>query len=198
MIAFVKGILDEKSPDRAVVEAAGVGYEIAIPVSTFDALPPVGKPVRLETVHVVREDAQLLFGFASSAERATFLLLTSVNGIGPKIALALLSALSVTELRAAVARNDAKLIASVPGIGKKSAERILLELRDKLPKGDLAEAQSALEHPSAPPAVRDALQALVSLGYKLPDAQALYRECAPSLPENASTEVIIRTLLAHR
>ena len=137
MIVFLDGVLEEKEPTRVVVAVGGVGYEASIPLSSYDRLPAVGQRVRLLTVPVIREDAHLLFGFMTDEERALFLQLTSVNGIGPKLGLAVLSGLSVRDLKAAIAAGDVKRLSGISGIGKKTAERLILEMRDKLGKGDL-------------------------------------------------------------
>ena len=118
MIAYVKGTLSEKSPMRVIVDVGGVGYEVFIPLSTFDRLPAAGEAVKLYTYHCVREDAQLLYGFATEREREMFELVTTVSGVGPKIALAVLSGLTIGDLQLAIAEGDAKRLASVKGIGK--------------------------------------------------------------------------------
>ena len=132
MIGRIQGILTEKNPPQVVVVAYGVGYEIDVPMSTFYHLPRTGESVELLTHLVVREDAHLLFGFLTAPERAAFRQLLKVSGVGPKVALAVLSGLSVDDLALAVAAQDAARLTKVPGIGKKTAERLVLELRDKL------------------------------------------------------------------
>ena len=199
MIVFLDGVLAEKEPTRVVVDVGGVGYEAAIPLSSYDRLPAVGQRVRLLTVPVVREDAHLLFGFMTAEERELFLLLTSVNGIGPKLGLAMLSGLSVRDLKAAIAAGDVKRLSGISGIGKKTAERLVLEMRDKLGKGDLAEALTADR--AAGPAdakLRDAYLALVSLGYKPADAQRMVRDVAGQIAPDSSLEDMLRKVLSGR
>ena len=199
MIVFLDGVLAEKEPTRVVVDVGGVGYEAAIPLSSYDRLPAVGQRVRLLTVPVVREDAHLLFGFMTAEERELFLLLTSVNGIGPKLGLAMLSGLSVRDLKAAIAAGDVKRLSGISGIGKKTAERLVLEMRDKLGKGDLAEALTADR--AAGPAdakLRDAYLALVSLGYKPADAQRMVKDVAVQIAPDSSLEDMLRKVLSGR
>ena len=197
MIVFLEGILDRKEPHRAVMNVNGVGYEAAIALSTFDRLPAEGSRFRLVTLHVVREDAHLLYGFADEEERNAFLLVTAVNGIGPKLGLALLSGMPVRELKAAIVNGDIKRLSSVSGIGKKSAERIVLELRDKIGKGDAMEAIAG-EVASGPvnAKLRDALAALVSLGHKQADAQQLIRAAMPKIGEEMEVGDILRLILS--
>ena len=199
MIVFLDGRLAEKEPTRVVVDVGGVGYEAAIPLSSYDRLPAVGQRVRILTVPVVREDAHLLFGFMTAEERELFLLLTSVNGIGPKLGLAVLSGLSVRDLKAAIAAGDVKRLSGISGIGKKTAERLVLEMRDKLGKGDLAEALTADR--AAGPAeakLRDAYLALVSLGYKPADAQRMVKDVAVQIAPDSSLEDVLRKVLSGR
>lgn len=199
MIVFLDGILEEKEPTRVVVNVNGTGYAAAIPLSSFDRLPETGQPVRLLTVQIVREDAHLLFGFMTDEERRMFLLLTSVNGIGPKLGLAVLSGLPVRELKAAVAGGDVKRLSGISGIGKKSAERILLEIRDKLGKGDLMEAITA-ENGAGPQSakLRDVLLALLSLGYKQAEAQKMVKDIAPQVTPDSLLEDLLRQVLSGR
>ena len=197
MIVFLDGVLEEKEPTRVVVDVGGVGYEAAIPLSSYDRLPGIGQRVRLLVVSVVREDAHLLFGFMSAEERETFLLLTSVNGIGPKLGLAVLSGLSVRAAKAAIAAGDVKRLSGISGVGRKTAERIVLEMRDKLGKGDLMEAAAAGIPPGPMDAkLRDVLLALVSLGHKQADAQRMVRDAAPNVPPGASLESVLKMILS--
>jgi holliday junction DNA helicase RuvA len=161
MIGRITGILLEKNPPQVLVEAAGVGYEIDVPMSTFYLLPKTGDKVALFTHMVVREDAQLLYGFASDTERATFRTLLKVSGVGPKVALAVLSGMSVNDLAEAVATQESGRLTKVPGIGKKTAERLLLELKDKL-KVDVRIAVGEVAKTSH---TADVLNALIGLGY---------------------------------
>lgn len=199
MIVFLDGVLEEKEPTRVVVNVNGVGYEASIPLSSYDRLPATGQRVRLLTVPVVREDAHLLFGFMTAEERATFLLLTSVNGIGPKLGLAVLSGLAIRDLKAAIAGGDVKRLSSISGVGKKTAERIILEMRDKLGKGDLMAAVTGGKAPGPADAkLRDALLALISLGHKPADAQRMIRDIAPGISPDISLEDILRKVLSGR
>ena len=199
MIVFLDGVLEEKEPTRVVVAVGGVGYEAAIPLSSYDRLPETGQRIRLLTVPVVREDAHLLFGFMTADERSAFLLLTSVNGIGPKLGLAVLSGLSVRDLKAAIAAGDVKRLSGISGIGKKTAERLVLEMRDKLGKGDLAEALTAGNAPCPADAkLRDAYLALVSLGYKPADAQRMVKNVAAQIAPDSSLEDVLRKVLSGR
>ncbi len=197
MITFLEGILDDKEPTRVVLNVNGVGYEAAIPLSSYDRLPPPGQRLRLLTVLVIREDAHLLFGFMSPEERSTFLLLTSVNGIGPKLGLAILSGLSVRDLKSAIAQGDLKRLSGISGVGKKTAERLVLEMRDKLGAGDLMEALSAGHAPGPVDAkLRDALLALLSLGHKQTDAQRMVRDISPEITPDSTLEDILRKVLS--
>ena len=199
MIAFLDGILEEKEPTRVVINVHGVGYEAAILLSSYDRLPAPGQPVRLLTVPVIREDAHLLFGFMSTAERNTFLQLTSVNGIGPKLGLAVLSGLAVRDIKAAIANNDIKRLSSISGIGKKTAERIVLEMRDKLGKGEMMAALAGGEADSPTNAkLRDVLLALLSLGHKQADAQRMVKDIAGEITPEMPLEDILRKVLSGR
>ena len=199
MIVFLDGVLAEKEPTRVVVDVGGVGYEAAIPLSSYDRLPAAGQRVRLLTVPVVREDAHLLFGFMTAEERELFLLLTSVNGIGPKLGLAVLSGLSVRDLKAAIAAGDVKRLSGISGIGKKTAERLVLEMRDKLGKGEIAAALTAGNAPGPADAkLRDAYLALVSLGYKPADAQRMVKDVAGQIAPDSSLEDMLRKVLSGR
>ncbi len=168
MIGRLVGTLAAKSPPQVLLDVHGVGYELDVPMSTFYDLPAVGQPVTLLTHFVVREDAQLLYGFASEAERAAFRELVKIGGVGPRTALALLSGLPVAELARAVAMQDAGRLVKVPGIGKKTAERLLLELKGKLAP-DLGAAAGGAP---AGEAHADIVQALLALGYAERDARA--------------------------
>ena len=160
MIGRLQGTLLEKRPPMVLVDAHGVGYEVDVPMSTFYQLPATGAPVTLFTHLLVREDAHQLYGFATEAERALFRQLLKIAGVGARTALAVLSGMSVADLRQAVAAQDTGRLTKVPGIGKKTAERLLLELKDKL-KGDAAATAS----PAAVSSGGDIVNALVALGY---------------------------------
>ena len=168
MIGRISGVLADKQPPQVLVDVGGVGYELDVPMSTFYNLPAVGERVVLLTHFVVREDAQILFGFFTAAERATFKELVKISGVGPRTALSILSGLSVAELASAISRQDSARLVKVPGIGKKTAERLLLELKGKLG------ADLGLPAGSAPvsDAQADIAQALQSLGYSEREALA--------------------------
>lgn len=167
MIGKLSGTLLEKNPPQLLVDCHGVGYEVDVPMSTFYGLPSVGDRVALLTHFVVREDAQLLYGFATGAERDAFRLLLKVSGVGPRMALAVLSGMSVTELGQAVTAQDVARLTKVPGIGKKTAERLLLELKGKL-GADLGVAHAAPGSDTH----SDIQQALMALGYNDKEAAA--------------------------
>jgi Holliday junction DNA helicase RuvA len=187
MIGRISGILLEKNPPQVLVDAQGVGYEIDVPMSTFYNLPNLGEKVMLFTHLVVREDAHLLFGFASDAERKVFRQLLKVSGIGARTALSLLSGMSVGDLAQAVTMQDAARLTRVPGIGKKTAERLLLELKGKLG----AEFVSSVDVHRLPPVGSDVLNALLALGYNEKEALAATRK----LPAEASVADGIRHAL---
>lgn len=161
MIGRLTGILLEKNPPQITVDVHGVGYEVDVPMSTFYNLPAAGDKVSLHTHLLVREDAQQLYGFLSEGERAAFRQLLKISGVGARTALAVLSGLSVGELAQAVAAQEAGRLVKIPGIGKKTAERLLLELKDKLPKSTLVSAAAT----ATPDAGSDILNALLALGY---------------------------------
>jgi holliday junction DNA helicase RuvA len=197
MITFLEGILVQKQPGRAVVRVGGVGYEVWIPLSSFERLPPEGAACKVLTYHHVREDAQELFGFATEQERRVFMLLYSVSGVGPKTALGVLGGLSVRDIKKAIAENDAKRLATVKGLGRKTAEKIIVELKDKLTEGEMLEAAAAAEPGSAEELrTRDAILALISLGYKQADALKLIKDVLPGSPANATVEDLVRKALA--
>jgi Holliday junction DNA helicase RuvA len=172
MIGRLSGILLEKNPPQLLLDVQGVAYEVDVPMSTFYNLPQNGERVTLFTHLVVREDAHLLYGFGSENERRAFRQLLKVNGIGAKIALSVLSGLSVSELAQAIAMQEAGRLTRVPGIGKKTAERLLLELKDKFG----ADITQAIGINRAPPATSDIMNALLSLGYSEREAVAAVRQ----------------------
>ena len=170
MIGRIQGIVVEKDFPQVIVSVGGVGYEIDVPMSTFYPLPRTGEEVTLLTHMVVREDAHLLFGFLTANERAAFRQLLKISGVGPKVALAVLSGLSVEDLAAAVGAEDAARLTKIPGIGKKTAERLVLELRDKLPKVvPAARSQAAADN-------ADVVNALLGLGYNEREASAVVKQ----------------------
>ncbi len=189
MIGRIQGVLTEKTPPTVVVVAHGVGYEIDVPMSTFYHLPRTGEEVTLLTHLVVREDAHLLYGFLTAGERGAFRQLLKVSGVGPKVALAVLSGLSVEDLALAVAAQDAQRLTKVPGIGKKTADRLVLELRDKL----AATHSAAAGRPDAPPPRSEVVNALLALGYNDREAQAAVKQ----LPAELALADAIRQALKH-
>ena len=189
MIAFLHGQLAEAAPTHVVVDCGGVGYSVFIPLSSYDKLPAKGSEVKLLTYHHVnaQDGTQQLFGFATPDEREMFLLLISISGIGPKLACNILSSASITGLRNAIVSGDTKTLSSLRGIGKKTAERLVLELKDKV----------AGESKAAPsdPRLADAILALVSLGYKQVDAQRAVIAVAEKLDAKANVEELVRAAL---
>jgi Holliday junction DNA helicase RuvA len=175
VIGRVEGVLVEKNPPQVVVMSHGVGYEIDVPMSTFYGLPRTGESVTLLTHLVVREDAHLLYGFSTASERTAFRQLLKISGVGPKVALSVLSGLSVDDLAVAVASQDAGRLTKIPGIGKKTAERLVLELRDKLQVAVTAAAAQA----SA--AGGEVISALLALGYNEREAAAAVKPLPPDL-----------------
>jgi len=174
MIGRLTGILLEKNPPQILVDVGGVGYEVDVPMSTFYNLPNLNEPVTLVTHLVVREDAHLLFGFLTEAERALFRQLLKISGIGARMALAVLSGLSVSELAQAVALQETGRLVKIPGIGKKTAERLLLELKGKLPVGGVTPVKvgAGATATTVPDALSDILNALLALGYSDREAVA--------------------------
>ena len=175
MFAYIKGILAEITEDAIIVENQGIGYEIAVPGQVFDYLPSVGEEVKIYTYHYVREDAILLYGFLTKEDVRIFKMLIGVSGIGPKGALAILSVLSTDDLRFAILGDDAKAIAKAPGVGAKTAQRVIIELKDKLSLEDAFEQKLANQAQKAElnPAIgvkNEAILALTSLGYSQSEA----------------------------
>ncbi|MGR9107709.1 MAG: Holliday junction branch migration protein RuvA [Gammaproteobacteria bacterium] len=195
MIGFLRGLLVAKSAPTMVLDVHGVGYEVEAPMTTFYNLPDIGREVHLYTHLVVREDAHILFGFGSQAERALFRSLIKVNGVGARLALTLLSGLSVDEFQRCVRDRDTASLVRLPGIGKKTAERLIIEMRDRLPVNDLAGpgaspgagAQAGHQRPA-----QEAVSALIALGYKNQDAQRMVKMVAA---EGKTSEEIIRSAL---
>lgn len=167
MIACLNGLLLEKTPPFIVLDCAGVGYELEVPMSTFYQLPELGSKLTLLTHMVVREDAQLLYGFASKQEKDTFRLLLKINGVGAKSALAILSGMSIDDLTEAVANQDVALMTRVPGVGKKTAERLLLELKGKFEVANASATPGELKSSK-----QDVLNVLLALGYNEREASA--------------------------
>ena len=194
MITFLHGTLVEALPTQVTVDLHGLGYELLIPLSSYDKLPQPGNPVRLLTHLVVREDAHILYGFMSAAERELFrLLINTVSGIGPKIALNVLSGISVTAFRGAVANGDVKMLSQISGVGRKTAERIVVELKDKIGAAGAWEALSAQRALSAEDQkINDAVLALMAPGFKQVEAHDTVRKAQAALGVQASVEELVR------
>lgn len=197
MIVSLRGKLIEASVLRVVIEAAGVGYEVNVPVTTAERLPKVGSELFLLIHHVFREDGQALYGFAVAEERDFFrLLVEKVSGVGPKLALTILSRLSLSVLRDAIIRGDVALLSQCPGIGKKTAERLVIELRDKVGV-DSGSPSTSLGSVSAgaPSAVSDAVAALIALGNKAVDADKSVRAAVIKLGPGATADQLVKAAL---
>jgi len=194
MIAHLKGKLANKSPDHSIVDVNGIGYKVFTPLSTYYALPKPGESVSLRIHTRVREDELKLFGFLTEEEQTTFEKLITINKVGPKLALGILSGMSTTDLLFAVMNNDAARLSSIPGVGKKTAERLALEMKDKL--SDLA---LEMEHPSDTKSpggfYEDALSALINLGYKKPQAEKALKTAYNDNGKNSSLEDLIKESL---
>ncbi|MDD2710169.1 MAG: Holliday junction branch migration protein RuvA [Verrucomicrobiae bacterium] len=197
MISYLQGTLAGALPTQVVVEAGGVGYEVLIPLSSYDRLPQPGQPVKILTHLVVREDAHILFGFMTESERDIFRLLVQyVSGIGPKTALAVLSGMSIPAFKSAVAGGDVKALSQIRGVGRKTAERLIVDLRDRIGEVDMA-MTPGLARVRSPDEqkLNDAALALVSLGYKQADAQKCVQAAAEKLEKTAALEVLVREAL---
>ena len=197
MITRLTGTLVSATPLHAVVEAGGLAYEVHVPVTTAERLPAVGQQARLHTLVVYREDAQTMYGFATEEERDFFrLLVEKVSGVGPKTALSVLSKLSLPVLHGAIAAGDVALLSKVPGIGRKTAERLVVELRDLVVGSAAAPAAAAAPRAAGDDKVRDAVLALVALGYKAETADKSVRQALVALGPSATTEALIKRALA--
>lgn len=197
MITFLHGRLTSALPTQATIDVGGVGYEVFIPLSSYDKLPEPGQPVQILTHLHVREDAQILYGFMTAAERDLFrLLVNNVSGIGPKLALAVLSGMSVSRFKAAVVGSDVTSLSKISGLGKKTAERIVLELKDKLGVAAAWEAASAAQAPTPEEEqANEAVLALITLGYKQVEAHKAVREVQQAHPEAPGAEELVRLTL---
>jgi Holliday junction DNA helicase RuvA len=201
MITSIEGKLASATPLHAIVELNGFGYEVHIPVTTAEKLPSPGAVVKLHTLVIYREDAQTLYGFATPAERDFFrLMIENVTGVGPKMALTIMSRLSLPSLESAIRMGDITTLAKCPGIGKKTAERLVVELKAKVGGSELgASMESSLagnEAAASPSAHRDAVSALMALGYKAADADQAVRRAALALSGQATTEALIKKALS--
>lgn len=197
MITSVSGVLVSATPLTAVIETGGLGYEINIPVTTAERLPVPGQPARLHTLAVYREDSATLYGFATEEERNFFrLMVEKVTGVGPKMALSVMSKLSLATLKSAIASGDVNLLAKCQGIGRKTAERLVMELRDKPELGTVSPVtDAAAPAPAADNRVNDAVLALTALGYKAADADKAVRQAWIALGSKATTEALIKKAL---
>ena len=192
MITFLEGKLVTALPTQAAVDVNGVGYEILIPLSSYDKLPAVGQPIRILTHLAVREDAHILYGFMSAPERDLFrLLVNNVSGIGPKLALAVLSGMSVSNFKTAVVNSDIGAISKISGLGKKTAERVVLELKDKLGVAAAWEAATAAHAPTLEQEqANEAVLALIALGYKQVDAHKAVRDLQTQGEAKSAEELV--------
>lgn len=205
MIASLNGIVIESRLLQVVIEAGGVGYEVNVPITTSEKLPGLGKQAKLYTYAVYRDDTQALYGFINRNDREFFkLLVEKVSGVGPKMALTLFSKLSVKMLEVAIINEDAKLLSQCPGIGKKTAERLIIELRDKVKSGFGVQQSTQVNVGSLSPPIegdveaskfQDAISALTALGYKLNEADKAVNRAINKLGPTASVEEIIKTAL---
>jgi holliday junction DNA helicase RuvA len=198
MIGFLKGELASKQPPKLILNVGGVGYEVEAPMTTFYQLPDVGQATTLHTHLVVREDAQLLYGFYNLQDRSLFRALIKVNGVGPKLALTILSNMNAMEFGACVSNNDVVSLVKMPGVGKKTAERLLIEMRDKLKDLFDRDFSSSIDfsdltdQDKTNQAIQDAVSALVALGYKSNDATKVIRQLATN---DTNSESLIRQAL---
>jgi len=194
MIIFIEGILENKSPARAVINAGGIGHEVIITLNTYEDLPSTGEKIRLHTHHHIREDAEILYGFSEDSERDFFVTLIGISGVGPSLAINILSGLPLYSLRAAIANEDVKRLSSIKGIGKKTAERIIVELKDKIPALAAAEEKNKTTSPEDK-ILNDAVLALVALGYRNSDAYAAVKRVITSASAAMPVEEIVRQAL---
>ncbi len=194
MIGRISGTLIEKNPPSITVDVQGLGYEVDVPMSTFYNLPATGEKVSLHTHLIVREDGHFLYGFGSESERAAFRQLLKISGIGARTALAVLSGMSVTELAQAVTLQEAGRLTKVPGIGKKTAERLLLELRDRLPKTLATGGARAGVGSTLPDATSDIMNALLALGYNEREALSAMKGLAPDVSVSDGIRAALKLL----
>jgi Holliday junction DNA helicase RuvA len=195
MIAHLSGKLFSKEPNRLVIDVNGVGYEVTIPLSTFYEIGDIGSPIQLLVHTYVREDALMLFGFKTTEERQLFEQLTSVSGIGPKLGIGILSGMSVSELVPAIRQSNLARLTTIPGVGKKTAERLVVDLRDKVARIEVGPAGS-----QGPPATRsaqeeDVISALVNLGYPKPQADKALQKALMQMVDAHSFEDLLRNSL---
>ncbi len=198
MIAYLEGKLVEKSPTLLILEVNGVGYSVNIPVSTFSNLGETGDVVKILTYQHVREDELKLYGFSTKPEKELFELLISVNGVGPRLALSILSCVSVNQFQKSVVQEDLDVLTTIAGVGKKKAQRLIVELKEKLSKVDLGERKELKDKEAAvAPAHEEAVMALVSLGYTKPDARKALERVTKEEKEALPVEELIKRALKY-
>lgn len=192
MISYVKGILDHKEPNHVIIDVNGIGYEVFVPLSTYEKLSTIGGQVKLHTYHYVREDAVHLYGFLTPEEKEIFELVLSISGIGAKVALSILSTISADQFRRAVAQGDMKTLTKIQGIGKKTAERMILELKDKIGKISVEEQEIRLPEAGS---VNDAVSALLNLGASQSVAEYAVFRAERILGKDAKVEDLVTQAL---
>lgn len=199
MYHYLTGKISEKTPVAVILDVNGIGYEVRVSLSTFSSLPNLGETVKLFTHFVVREDAQLLYGFATEEEREAFRLLISISGIGPKLAITLLSGVTLPELKRAIQEKNVPVLTAISGIGQKTAERVIIELKDKIGKAEISAGKELVHDASiSDQMVEDSVLALVSLGYTKQKAkEAIQKTLKAMLGKKPSVEEIIRAALKH-
>ena len=199
MYHYLNGKISEKTPVAVILDVNGIGYEVRVSLSTFSSLPNLGESVKLFTHFVVREDAQLLYGFATEEEREAFRLLISISGIGPKLAITLLSGVTLPELKRAIQEKNIQVLTAISGIGQKTAERVIIELKDKIGKAEISAGKELIHDASiSDQMVEDSVSALVSLGYSKPKAkEAIQKTLKAMVGKKPSVEEIIRAALKH-
>ena len=198
LIAYLEGKLIEKSPTLLILEVNGVGYSVNIPVSTYSNLGEIGDMIKILTCQQVREDELKLYGFSTKPEKELFGLLISVNGVGPKVALSILSCIPVTEFQRSVLQEDMDVLTAISGVGKKTAQRLIVELKEKLSKVDLGERRELKDKAAAiAPAHEEAVMALVSLGYTKPDANRALDAVMAEIKEPLPVEELIKRALSY-
>ncbi|MFI4956312.1 MAG: Holliday junction branch migration protein RuvA [Gammaproteobacteria bacterium] len=191
MITFLKGILAYKKPPMISIDVHGVGYEVFVPMSTFFALPAVDQPLFLFTHHSIREDGQSLYGFLTEQDRALFRELIKVNGVGPKLGLTLLSGMDTASLVRAIADQDTVKLTKLPGVGPKMAQRLIIEMRDKVSRFDGLDSVAVIASHQSHSQLDEAMEALLSLGYKPGEAKKMLDQC----PQDLDAQGLIRAAL---
>lgn len=198
MIEYLAGVIRFKEPQHVVVDVMGVGYGLDVPASTYERLGEIGDPAELYTYHYVREDQLELFGFSTPQEREIFEIFISTSGIGPKTSLGILSSIPIGDFARAIMENDLSILTRIPGIGRKTAERLVVELRDKMKAFLLGVEVAGAELEKRSPTVEDAIDALIQLGTRPPVAQRAVAEAAKKLGEEAGTQELVVEALKHR